>query len=80
MSVELLGGRERKWCRVLGKEKWCVESWNHCKWSYGPSRPDKVAGNSTPTDTLGQLLIPHGSTTIPLQISFLIFCCFFNSL
>jgi len=33
MSVELLGGRERKWCGVLGKEKGCVESWNHCKWS-----------------------------------------------
>jgi len=33
MSVELLGGRERKWFAVLGKEKVCVECWNHCKWS-----------------------------------------------
>jgi hypothetical protein len=30
MSVELLGGRERKRCGVVGKEKECVESWNHC--------------------------------------------------
>jgi len=34
MSVELLGERETKWCGVLGKEKGCVESWNHCKLSW----------------------------------------------
>jgi len=33
MNVELLSGRERKWCGVLGKEKVGVECKNRCKWS-----------------------------------------------
>jgi len=32
MSVELLGGKEKKWCRLLGIEKVDVEWFCHCKW------------------------------------------------
>lgn len=33
MSVEILGGRERKWPGVLGIEKMGVEWFCHFKWS-----------------------------------------------